>query len=126
MDGTLLKATELTQMAPEGRTYAFCSDTKYSEKVIEAIKGVDLLYHEATFLEDMRLRAAQTHHSTAKDAAKVALKAGAKALVLGHFSARYVDETPLLDEAAAVFPKTILAKEGLVLVPRGEAFVPEL
>ncbi len=126
IDGTVLKAEELTQMAPPGRSYAFCSDTKYSEQVIDAIQGVDLLYHEATFLEDMRNRALQTHHSTAKDAANVALKSGAGALVLGHFSARYVDETPLLEEASAVFPATILAKEGLVLVPRGEAFVPEL
>jgi ribonuclease Z len=125
-DGTILKAEELTEMAPVGRSYAFCSDTRYSEKVIQAIEGVDLLYHEATFLEDMKLRALQTHHSTAKDAATVALKAKVGALVLGHFSARYTDESPLLIEAMEVFPKVSLAKEGMVFVPRGEAFVPEL
>lgn len=125
-DATLLKATDVTQMAPEGRSYAFCSDTRYSENVIQAVKGVDLLYHEATFLEDMKLRAKKTYHSTAKDAATVALKSHAGALVLGHFSARYTDETPLLTEAADVFPRVSLAKEGMVFVPRGETFVPEL
>lgn len=125
-DGSVLRADELTKKAPPGRSYAFCSDTQYSERVIEAVKGVDLLYHEATFLEDMRDRARQTYHSTARDAATVAHKASVGALVLGHFSARYVDESPLLEEAKSVFERVALAEEGMVFVPRGEAFVPEL
>lgn len=125
-DGAVLRADELTTQSPPGRSYAFCSDTQYSESVIEAVKGVDLLYHEATFLEEMRTRAKQTFHSTARDAATVASKAGAGALVLGHFSARYVDEAPLLEEAKAVFDRVWLAEEGMVFVPRGEPFVPEL
>lgn len=118
-DGTLLRATELTIPAPVGRSYAFCSDTRFAQQVIDAVKDVDLLYHEATFASNMTSRAAQTYHSTAAQAAEVASKAGARQLVLGHFSARYLDESILLDEAKAVFEHTILADEGMrISVPQ--------
>lgn len=119
IDGTLLKAEALTVPAPNGRSYAFCSDTRYSEKVIEAVSNVDVLYHEATFADNLRDRAAQTYHSTAAQAAEVALRAGAKQLLLGHFSARYLDESILLNEAKAVFEQTQLADEGMrIQIPR--------
>jgi ribonuclease Z len=93
-------------------SYAYCSDTCYDEKVIDQVKGVDLLYHESTFLDDMQKRAKETFHSTAKEAATVALKANVKKLIIGHFSARYSDLAPMLTEAQSVFPNTVLAVEG--------------
>lgn len=118
-DGTLLKARELTIPSPPGRSYAFCSDTRYSERVIDAVKDVDLLYHEATFDTSMEQRAAQTYHSTAAQAATVALRAGARKLMLGHFSARYLDESLLLKEALEVFEHTFLAEEGMrITIPQ--------
>ncbi len=79
------------------------------------MKGADLLYHEATFLSDLRKRARQTCHTVAADAARIAADAGVKRLVIGHYSSRYLDETPLLDEARQTFPNTVLAQEGLSL-----------
>jgi len=94
------------------RSYAYCSDTAYTEEIIPYIKGVDLLYHEATFLHEMAVTAREKFHSTAFEAATIAAKAGVKKLLIGHFSARYDDLKPLLDEASSVFPETILAAEG--------------
>lgn len=115
--GEVLPHEALTVQPLPVRSYAFCSDTAYSEKVIEAIQGCSLLYHEATFLEDLKSRAKATFHSTAKEAGMVAAKAGAKKLVIGHFSSRYMDETPLLEEARETFPDTELAAEGLTFEP---------
>ncbi len=95
------------------RSYAFCSDTRYIEALAEQVKKVDLLYHEATFTEEFGRRAAETYHSTARQAATIAQKAEARQLVIGHFSTRYRELDPLLTEAQSVFPETILAKEGL-------------
>ena len=94
------------------RAYAWCSDTQYSARVARIAHGVDLLYHEATFLDKDRHLAKETGHSTALQAAKVAAAAGVERLVIGHFSARYKDESVLLEEARSAFPGTILAKEG--------------
>jgi ribonuclease Z len=94
------------------RSYAFCSDTCYDERIIEFITGVTLLYHEATFMNDMLSRAKETFHSTALQAATIAQKAGVKSLMIGHYSARYKDLQPLLEEARSVFENTILAVEG--------------
>jgi ribonuclease Z len=94
------------------RSYAYCSDTCYDERIIESIKGVDLLYHEATFLNDLLQRAKETYHSTALQAATIAKKAEVNQLMIGHYSARYRDLQPLLDEAQSVFSNTLLAKEG--------------
>jgi ribonuclease Z len=94
------------------RSYAYCSDTCYDERIIEHIKGVDLLYHEATFMDDMKARAKETYHSTTFQAATIAKKAEVKQLMIGHYSARYKNLQPLLDEAKTIFENTILAVEG--------------
>ena len=112
-DGTLIPNVHLTHPAEPARSYAYCSDTAYSEKIIPIIEGVDLLYHESTFAEDEIGRAKQTGHSTARQAAQIAKAANVKKLILGHFSARYTDNLILLNEARNVFPNTILANEGL-------------
>ena len=114
-DGTVVPNSRLTSPADPVRRYAYCSDTMYSPQLAEWVEGIDLLYHEATFTSDAKIRASQYGHSTAADAATIAQKAGVKKLVIGHFSARNIDETPLLDEARRIFPNTILANEGLCL-----------
>lgn len=106
---------EVSGPAPAPRRYAFFSDTLYTPALADLIRGADLLYHEATFLEDLKERAAQTHHSTARQAAQIAHDAGVKRLLLGHFSSRYKALEPLLHEAQAVFPTVELAIEGLVV-----------
>jgi ribonuclease Z len=83
--------------------------------VIPIIEGVDLLFHEATFASTELSRARETYHTTAEQAATIAKRAGVKRLVIGHFSARYEDEQPLVDEARSIFPDTIQAKENLVI-----------
>lgn len=115
-DGTLYKNDTLTIDSDTPKSYAYCSDTIYTEKYFEQIKGADLLYHEATFLHDMVDRANQTHHTTALQAGEVAVKTGAGKLVIGHFSARYKTLNELLDEAQSVFPNTELAVEGKTFV----------
>ncbi len=94
------------------RKYAYCSDTIYDERIIEYIKHADLLYHEATFLNEMLARAKETFHTTALQAGEIAKKAEVRKLIIGHYSARYKDLQPLLDEAQSVFKNTILAVEG--------------
>ena len=103
---------EVTSEPKRSRTYAYCSDTSYSEEIIPQIKDVDLLYHEATFMSDLHDRALQTGHSTARQAAAIARKAQASRLLLGHFSSRYKELEPLLAEAREVFPESELAIEG--------------
>lgn len=111
-DGTVHSAATLTLPGPMPRSYAFCSDTLMNTSYFEAIADVDLLYHEATFLQDMKLRAQETLHSTSIDAAEVALAVKAKKLLLGHFSARYRDLQPFLMESRTIFPATLLSEEG--------------
>ncbi len=94
------------------RSYAYCSDTRYDEDILSIIHRVDLLYHEATFLSDLQERARLTYHSTAKEAALIALKAEVGKLIIGHFSSRYKDLAPLLEESKAYFTSTYLAIEG--------------
>lgn len=105
---------ELTEDPPKARTYAYCSDTAYSEDILSAIQGADLLYHEATFAEAHKDRAAKTKHSTARQAATIAAKANVGGLIIGHFSARYRKLDELLTEAQEVFESTQLAEEGTV------------
>jgi ribonuclease Z len=94
------------------RKYAFCSDTLYDEDIIPYIRDSSLLYHEATFMNRDEIRAAETCHSTTAQAATIARSAGAKQLLLGHYSSRYVDLYPLLEEAKAIFEPSILSEEG--------------
>ena len=112
-DGTVIPHERLTTPASPARSYAYCSDTRFLPEVAQLIQGVNLLYHEATFPHNMLLQAENTMHSTATEAATVALKANAGKLVIGHFSARIKDEDAMLQEAQKTFPKTILAKEGM-------------
>ncbi|MDB4533343.1 ribonuclease Z [Vicingaceae bacterium] len=111
-NGDVIKNMRLTLDSLPSFSYAFCSDTKYYEPIIPIIKGVDLLYHEATFTEEHADRASKTFHSTAKQAAEIATKSGAKRLIIGHFSNRYPDLNIVLQEAKKVFDKTELAEEG--------------
>ncbi|HTA83013.1 MAG TPA: ribonuclease Z [Bacteroidia bacterium] len=111
-EGKRIKNDLLTIAPLAPRKYAYCADTMYNEDILPAIDNADLLYHESTFMEDMRERAKQTMHSTTKDAANIALKAGVKKLIIGHFSARYKDLQPLLAEAKEIFTETYLAEEG--------------
>jgi ribonuclease Z len=110
---TLHTNAALTFSPRRSRSYAYCSDTAYHEPIIDQIKGVDLLYHEATFTTDEIAKAEETFHSTAQQAATIALKAKVGKLLVGHFSARYKDVMPILDEARDVFKNTELAIEGL-------------
>lgn len=112
-EGKVIPHSYLTRPAEPARSYAYCSDTAYSEKIVPIIEGVDLLYHEATFAEEDALRAPATGHSTARQAAQIARLANVKKLMLGHFSARYTDNRILLNEAKEIFADTILANEGL-------------
>lgn len=106
---------QLTTPALPARSYAYCSDTEYRNDLAARVKGVTLLYHEATFMSTEAVRARQTCHSLASEAATVARDANAGQLLIGHFSARYPDEEPLLKEAQEVFPNTLLANEGLTI-----------
>lgn len=93
-------------------SYAYSSDTQYFDKMIEYVQGVDLLYHESTFIEKQKDRARATMHSTAKEAATVASKAGVGKLLLGHFSARFRQTEEVLDEAKGVFSNSICVEDG--------------
>ena len=95
--------------------YAYVSDTKYSEEYLPYLEKVDILYHESTFLHELKERADATYHTTAKEAAEIAHKCKVGKLVLGHFSARYLDEQVLVDEAKPIFSNTIAAKEGMII-----------
>lgn len=93
-------------------SYAFCSDTQPDDAVASLVAGVDVLYHEATFMNEDEDKARETRHSTTSDAARIALQAKAGQLIIGHFSARYKDLEPVLEEARKIFPNTSLATEG--------------
>jgi len=113
-DGKVIPNSELTTDPHSQRSYAYCSDTVFTENYMEQIKGVDLLYHEATFVDEHTARALETFHTTSRQAANIAKGAEAKKLVIGHFSARYENLDLLLNQAKEVFPETYLAKEGTV------------
>lgn len=111
-DGSRVPNEVLTLSPPPPRSYAFCSDTAYAPELIPFLQGADLLYHEATFTEQLMGRARETMHSTAAQAATLAREAGVGQLLLGHFSSRYKSEQALLAEALAVFPNTLAAQDG--------------
>ncbi|NDW13232.1 ribonuclease Z [Bacteroides sp. 214] len=112
-EGEFIPHERLTRPSAPPRKYAYCSDTIYHPAIVEQIKGVDLLFHESTFSKRDLPRAKETYHTTAEQAAQIALAAEAKQLLIGHFSARYEDENLLLQEATALFPHTQLAREAL-------------
>lgn len=114
-DGEIIPNRYFTRPSEPARSYAYCSDTCYLPELQEHLKNVDLLFHEATFGKDLEKRAQETFHTTAEQAATLARDSQAGRLCIGHFSARYEDETPLLHEAQEIFPNTILARENLTL-----------
>lgn len=111
-DGSLVQNNKVTLNPKPIKRYAFCSDTAYNESVVHLVEGVDLLYHEATFLDAHENLAEKTKHSTAAQAAKIAQLAKVKRLVLGHFSSRYRDKSGFLTEAAPFFDAVELAADG--------------
>ena len=113
--GNIIQNNELTFPAKDTRSYAFCSDTIYDERIIPFVQGVDLLYHESTFAHELLEKATNRYHSTALQAAQFAAKAEAKTLIIGHYSSRYGDITALLNEARTVFENTIAASDNLAL-----------
>ncbi|MBL7775753.1 MAG: ribonuclease, partial [Saprospiraceae bacterium] len=113
-DGRFVPNSELTKPPRPAKAFAFCSDTAPSEAVVDAVRGVDLLYHEATFTEEHTEEARLSFHSTAAQAAGVARRARVKQLLLGHFSGRYTDLDRHLAEARGVFSATVAAEEGKV------------
>jgi len=111
-ENDILDYNEFTYLPYKPRSFAYCSDTAPYKGLDTYVKGVDLLYHEATFSSEMAEMAKATMHSTASDAARTALKAAAGKLVIGHYSSRYKELSHLLKEARIIFPETYLAEEG--------------
>jgi ribonuclease Z len=118
--GNVIPNSELTTRKRAPRKYAFITDTMFIPELSEIVKGVDLLYHEATYDRRHQKRAGETFHSTAEQAAMLARLSHANQLVIGHFSARYKETDILLDEAISVFPNTIVAEEGMVIPVEGQ------
>jgi ribonuclease Z len=110
--GFVVREKKPPRRTKTARSYAYCSDTVFDESIVQYIQHVSLLYHEATFMQNMAHAAAEKFHSTAMEAALIAKKAVAGKLLLGHFSARYEDLTALLQEARSVFPASFLPVEG--------------
>jgi ribonuclease Z len=112
-DGSIVPNDRVTEAAEPGKVYAFCADTKYDETIIPHIKDADMIYHETTYLDNLRERAESRFHSTSKQAAALAKKAGVKKLLIGHFSSKYDTLEEFEREAREVFPETELALEGV-------------
>lgn len=111
-DGSIIPNSELTKDPKPIISYAYCSDTKYTESILPIIENVNCLYHESTFLKDRTELAEKTKHATAEQAAMIAAKAKVKQLILGHYSGRYKSKAPFLVEAKEHFQNSILAEEG--------------
>lgn len=114
-DGTVVPNRALTSDADPAMSYAYCSDTAFDERVARAVSGVDVLYHEATYGDDSEYKAAPRGHSTARQAAKIAVLAGVRRLVIGHYSKTYKDSAVLASEAREVFADVADASEGMVI-----------
>jgi ribonuclease Z len=116
VDGVTIRASDLVGQPRPGRRVVFSGDTRPCSETVEAARGADLLVHDATFTHDEAARARETQHSTAREAADVARRAGARRLVITHISARYADDPRALErEARDVFPGTIVAHDGLTV-----------
>ena len=114
-DGEIIANDVLTNSSCSAKTYAYCSDTRFFLDIISKIKDVDVLYHEATYSNDLQERASETGHSTTKDAATIAKEANVKRLIIGHYSKRYSDLNILLSESREIFSNTFLTHEGEML-----------
>ena len=111
-DGRVIENEKLTFDPVPSKNYAFCSDTAYDESIIPLIENIDVLYHESTFLQSEENLAKKTLHSTAKEAATIALKSNAKQLILGHYSTRYENIVLFKEEAETIFSEVLLADDG--------------
>jgi ribonuclease Z len=111
--GTIISNETVTEAATSAKSYAYCADTIYDESIVEKIKGADLVYHETTYLKDLEQRAAERFHSTTIQAGNIAKLAGAKKLIIGHFSSKYEILDDFLTETKTVFENTELAEEGV-------------
>lgn len=114
-DGRSFKNEMLTTEFQSKRRYAYCSDTIYNEQLIPYLTGVDLLYHETTYLDELQDKAFENGHSTTKQAAQIAVKAGVATLLTGHYSSRYDSLDKILEECQSIFPNTILGEEGMII-----------
>lgn len=112
--GQVIPNSRLVIPADTARSYAYCSDTRYIPTLHQLLCGIDTIYHESTYTSDYEDRARLYYHSTSKQAASVARDAGAKQLLLGHYSARYIDESKILAEAKTIFPNSKLTDEGKI------------
>jgi ribonuclease Z len=112
-NGTVIENEKLSFDPVPPMSYAFCSDTVYNENIIPIIENADVLYHESTFLESEAALAQKTLHSTAKEAARIAVKANVKHLVLGHYSTRYDGLERFKEEAEEIFPNVLLGDDGV-------------
>jgi len=115
-DGLLVKNHWVTLPPSKGKKYVYCADTIYDEGLLPYLEGADLVYHETTYLHGLAERAAERYHTTSVQAATLALKAGAKRLLIGHFSSKYTELQPFLDECRPVFPNTDLSVEGATFI----------
>jgi len=113
--GVIIPNHELTKQRKPSLSYAYCSDTIYDTSIVEYIEGVDLLYHEATYLHELQSKAAERMHATSKEAGLIARQANVKKLIIGHYSSRYDDLTPLEEEARTEFEHTTLVRDGDVV-----------
>lgn len=113
-DGTIIPNERLTTDADPAVSYAYCSDTVYDPSLADVVRGVDLLYHEATYADDAEQKAVERFHSTASQAARIAVSANVGKLLLGHFSKAYNNEQTHLAEARRIFTNTDIANEGAV------------
>ena len=114
-NGKTINNIDLTFNPTKSRSYAYCSDTAYKPSIVPLIKNVDLLYHESTFLNDRIDLTEPTKHSTAEQAAQIALQANVGQLILGHYSSRYDDITLFEEEAKTIFQDVVLGKEGKII-----------
>lgn len=112
-DGVLVENQSVTEPAAKARSYAYCADTLFDERVAESVRDVDLLYHETTYLKDLELQAGKRFHSTTAQAATIAQKAGVRRLLIGHFSSKYEKLQAFEQEAREIFPNSDLALEGV-------------
>ncbi len=110
--GTIINNEAVTIAADSAKSYAYCADTLYDQSIVEKVAGVDLIYHETTYLKDLEQRAAERFHSTTIQAANIAKLANAKKLIIGHFSSKYDVLEDFLNETKEIFENTELALEG--------------
>jgi ribonuclease Z len=111
--GEIILNTMVTAAPEKGKKYAFCADTKYDETIIPHIEGADMIYHETTYLDNLRDKAEERFHSTTKQAAEIARKARVKKLLIGHFSSKYAVLDAFRAEAREIFGNTEIAEEGI-------------